>query len=62
MEAQSGADGPSGAQSDGLSLVVRQRDSLGINWHNFSLLGRTSPHLPVTGEEKPLLQTVLRLC
>lgn len=62
VEAQSGADCPSGAHSDSLSLLVRRRDSLGINWHNFSLLGRTSTHLAVTEEEESVLQIVLRPC
>lgn len=50
VEAQSGTDCPSGAQSNSLSLLVRRHDSLGINWHNFSLLGCTSTHLPITAD------------
>lgn len=62
VEAQSGADCPSGAQSDSLSLLVMRCDSLGSNWHNVSLSGRTSTHLPVTEEEEPRLRIVLKPC
>lgn len=56
-EAQSGADCPSGAQLDSLSLLVRRHDSLGINWHNFARI-----HISLLLSKKSLLQIVLQPC